>query len=472
VLHYDYGYYNLSLDHFNKLIEDNPYNMDLYDWVIYNYSKLGDFDNAKLSFNKAVKFDDQSAKLYSAMGSAYINKTLFLEAVGYLDKAIELDPQNENAYVIKLKALYRGKRNLKCIEFGKESEKVFAASADISWYLGKCHSDLGNYQEAIDYFKKAVELNPKDDESLSSIAYAYLALEDYVHAEEFSAKSLKLYSENSTALYVKEALKERKKPMGQQISKFFYDNYLYKDGMVDLEKKLSVLNKPDISNREINEVIGNAKKKDDIFTFVVYGEQYDYLAGSSDNDIEYKDMGDKIYLKINGFNVNTDDKFIEILDKIPSKDKKSLVIDLRGNSGGLTVTSNNMLDVLLPQYVTSTLIYKDGYTDSYYSDASQLVFKKIYILVDEHSASASELLTLGLKTYLNNVTIVGRNTFGKGVGQRVFEDKKRKIMVFVVNHYWNVKQKNIMQTKIKPDIYIKGNKLEDFMKPVMNGVPK
>src|SRR5207245_1288428 len=127
---------------------------------------------------------------------------------------------------------------------------------------------------------------------------------------------------------------------GQQISKFFDDNYLYKDDMVDLEKKLSFLNKPDISNREIDEVIGNAKKKDDIFTFVVYGEQYDYLAGSSDNDIEYKDMDDKIYLKINDFNENTDDKFIEILDKIPSRDKKTLVIDLRGNSGGLTVTSN------------------------------------------------------------------------------------------------------------------------------------
>ncbi|WP_162463412.1 S41 family peptidase [Paenibacillus psychroresistens] len=373
---------------------------------------------------------------------------------------------NEDTFLKKLKALYNGKRDQKCIEFGKASEQKFAGSADIVWFIGKCSSELGNYQEAIDYFKKAVEINAEDDDALSSMAYAYLALEDYVHAEEYSIKSLKMYSENSTALYVKEALQERKKPLGEQISQFFSDNYLYKDGMADLDNKLAALKKPEITNREIAEVINGAKQKNDIFTFVLYGEDYDFATASTNQDISYKLDGNKVYLQINDFNRNTDDKLVELLDNIPDTEQKTLIIDLRGNSGGLTVTSNNMLDALLPKYVTSTLIYADGYTDSYYSDASQIKFNKIYILVDEHTASAAELLTLGLKTYLSNVTVIGRNTFGKGVGQQVFEDKKSKIMVFVVNHYWNVKEKNIMNAHITPDIYVKGNELEGFLKPI------
>lgn len=53
-------------------------------------------------------------------------------------------------------------------------------------------------------------------------------------------------------------------------------------------------------------------------------------------------------------------------------------------------------------------------------------FKHIYIFVNQNSASSSELLSLGLKKYLNNVTIIGTPTVGKGVGQITFEDKNKK----------------------------------------------
>lgn len=62
--------------------------------------------------------------------------------------------------------------------------------------------------------------------------------------------------------------------------------------------------------------------------------------------------------------------------------------------------------------------------------------------------------------------MVGRETFGKGVGQRVFEDKREQVAVYVVNHYWNVMQNNVSNTRITPDIRVKGNALESFMKQV------
>ena len=122
-----------------------------------------------------------------------------------------------------------------------------------------------------------------------------------------------------------------------------------------------------------------------------------------------------------------------------------------------------MLDFLLPECVTSYLVDRDSEIYTYKSDKNQMTFKHIYIYVNENSASSSELLTLGLKTYLNNVTVIGRPTVGKGVGQTVFESKKNKYMIFLVCTYWNIKEKNISSQKIQPDINIKGNELSNYI---------
>ncbi len=444
-----------------------PDRMDVYVRMINTYSAIGKQDEALSSYARAVKKDKSNIEVQNAMGSVYMNKSMYVEALTYYDKAVNISPRDETANINKLRALYSGKRNLQCVAFGAKAMKYQKDSSNIAWYTGKCNMELGNYEEAIGNFQSVIDKDENDDEAYANIAYAQLMLENNGEAEKYSAKSLSLYSDNSLAQYIKDALRERSRPLGQQIKKFFEEQYLYGDGKdEERDKILSKLDDANVTTKQIAEIIDRAKKRDDRFTFTLYGEVYDQVMMGSGNEIKFEDQGDIAYFRIVDFNANTDDAFIEKIDGISDTPKKTLVIDLRGNTGGVTDSANNMLDVLLPDYVTSTLIYKDGYTDSYYSDASHVDFKKIFILVDENTASAAELLTLGLKTYLKNVTVIGRNTFGKGVGQRVFEDKSNKIMVFVVNHYWNVKQNNIMNSHIKPDIYIKGNSLESFMKPV------
>ena len=156
-------------------------------------------------------------------------------------------------------------------------------------------------------------------------------------------------------------------------------------------------------------------------------------------------------------------QFKSILRKISKSQEQTLVIDLRDNPGGLANAANNMLDLLLPECVTSYLVDRFGEIFNYNSDKNQINFKHIYIYVNEDSASSSELLTLGLKTYLNNVTVIGRPTVGKGVGQSVFESKKNKYMIFLVSTYWNIKEKNLTDYKIQPDMEIKGNELSQYI---------
>jgi tetratricopeptide (TPR) repeat protein len=463
-LEYNYGNYNQSIIHFTKLIEEYPDHTDLYVWIIYSFGKVGELNKAIEYYNKALTIDDTSHELYNAIGNVYIDETLYMEAIDYFDKSITYNPTYEDAYVSKLDALYNAKRYSRCIDFGKESEGIFPSVSNIQWYIGECYYELGEFQESILYYKKTIGLDPMNDIVLSDIAYSYLSLEDFIHAKEYSDKSLEINSENETALYIKKAIQEHEEPLGTRIKEFFYDNYLYFDQLPMIENAVSEsLDKQDITYHEIDLAINSMKHPDDIFTFVVYGEDYDYLISLNDSDIHYKEYGDILYVKIENFSSKTDNRVIEKLDKIQDTEEKILAIDLRNNSGGHTNSANNILDALIPKQVTSTLIDRDGYTNSYYSDASQIRFQRIYILVNEETASAAELFALSMKTFLNNVTILGNKTYGKGTGQSVFEDKKAKVMVFVTNHYWNVRQKNIMHSAIIPDITVESADLEDFI---------
>ncbi|RRJ63159.1 tetratricopeptide repeat protein [Paenibacillus oralis] len=461
-LYYGNGDYDSAADHFNRLLNKFPDEPEVYTWLIWTASAQGDLDQAETVYAKSPDMPE----IHNAMGNAYLDQGLYIESVPYFERAIKLAPAAETGYIYKLKALDWGKRYYQCVEFGQKLDDLAFADPDIPWYIGQCQLELENDEEAIPYFEQAVSLNPEDYESLSQIAYAYLLLGDDAKAKEYSDRALKIYDEDSTALYVQSSLEENREPLGERIRQFFLDNYLYRNNGDQLERALEKLKQPGLSIEQIGRVINNAKLADDRFTFAIYGDAYDQMTAAQDETITYKEKENQYYFAFDSFTGTTDDQFIRLLDRIPNPGDKTLVIDLRGNGGGLSYSANAMLDVLLPDLVTSTIIYQDGYTSSYYSDASHTEFKKIYIFVDENTASAAELLTLGLKTYLNNVTVVGRDTFGKGVGQVVFEDKRNRIMVYVVNHYWNVKQNNIMNAHIKPDIYVKGNKLDDFMRAV------
>lgn len=466
-LYYNNSDYQKALDYFMELSESYPNSSEIGSWIIYCYEGLDDLDGAMNYCDEVLKSGTESSETFNAMGNFLIDKTMYMESVKYFEEAIQRNPEEE-AYLNKLYSLYYGKRYQKCIDFGLESEDKFTTSYDIPWYIADSYFYLSDYENALTYYQKTLELNEDNATILAYIAYSYYMLEDYVNAKTFMEKSITIDSQNNTALTVEELLNRKKNPINEQIREFFQENYLYysdEKNMDDMIKKL--FSDAAMTNDDITIAVEDLKKKDDIFTFVIHDEEYDYYASGEADDIHYDTKNNIFYLRIDGFNLNTDNKVIELLDTIERPEDTTLVIDLRQNFGGLTDAANNILDALLPEVVTSTLIDREGYTYNYNSDASQLEFNNIYILVDEYTASAAELLTLGLKTYLNNVTVIGTETFGKGVGQYVFEDKERKLMVYVVNHYWNVRQENIMKEGISPDIYLKSNNIEDYMNIVM-----
>lgn len=462
---FDNEVYDQALNLFLSISKDFSSNGEVDESIIYCYGALEDFEGALAYYNESSENGKASYELNTAMGDYYYNETMYMEAIGYFDKAILLEPEIEEGYINKIYSLYYGKRYSRSLEAALDALEKFPSSYEISMLIGESYFLLCEYENAIVYYKQAIDLK-SDDIILSYLGEAYLMLEDYENAGKYAEQALVINSDNTTAQGIKDTITTRQEPFNEQLKEFIKANYLYYDVDGDDQKIEELFNDTNITNLGIAQSIEEFKQMDDIFTFTIFNEDYDFYNSEVTDEVDFEYEEGEVYLRIYTFSENTYNKVVEGLDKVEDSDQKALVIDLRGNGGGLTQSANDILDCLLPECVTCTLIDRNGYTYSYFSDASQIEFNKIFILVDDYTASASELLTLGLDTYLNNVKILGRDTFGKGVGQTVLEDSKRKLSLFLVDHYWNVKQQNIMNTSIKPDVYITSDDLDDYRKVI------
>jgi carboxyl-terminal processing protease len=125
------------------------------------------------------------------------------------------------------------------------------------------------------------------------------------------------------------------------------------------------------------------------------------------------------YVKLNNFSATTVDEFREAIKRLQREGMKDLIIDLQGNGGGYLMTAVNLSDELLAGRKLVT--YTEGRTSpysSYNTKYSGLVETgRIIILVDESSASASEIVSGAIQDWDRGL-IVGRRTFSKGLVQK------------------------------------------------------
>ena len=104
---------------------------------------------------------------------------------------------------------------------------------------------------------------------------------------------------------------------------------------------------------------------------------------------------------------------------------RTLVFDLRDNLGGSLYDAINIADIFLPKnYVVTTLRSRDGAAVEYKTKQSGLDIRMV-LLVNEYSASASELVAGALQDY-GAAYLIGTKTYGKGIVQSFFEVKETK----------------------------------------------
>lgn len=456
---YYLGRYDESIKACDKAMQSDWSYLNAYTWKAQNLLEKGEIDQARELCDEAISIAD-NAFAHDVKGQSYFYEYNYLEAIKNFDKAIEIDPFYEDSYLNKIYSLHQLKNYKKCIEFATTALDIFPNCEDIPWYIADCYTILLESDKAIEYYKKAHEINPENTGIITSIAWEYYSLQDYETAAEYAEKAAKISAEDEGVKYLKAELDKQKLPEAERIVDFVKSNYLYYDKVNNFDALANEFKaKGEVSVNDICGFVDSIRQKNDMFTFVIHGDDYDLLKyEESISQIVSKELESNMhYVKINSFTASVSWEFKEVIDSIENPEDKVLVIDLRDNTGGLTTSSTDILDYLLPACTTSYIVYRDGYMYSYYSNDAQIKFKKILVLVNEYSASSSEILALGLKKYLNNVVIIGHPTVGKGVGQLVYEDKAKKYVVFLVSFYWNVMEENIMGKNIIPDVYVNGS---------------
>ena len=213
-----------------------------------------------------------------------------------------------------------------------------------------------------------------------------------------------------------------------------------------------------ITLQETVNLIKKGENKEVVLNINRDGDNFEVTVEKSSVEIESVTWemkeGNIGYISVSQFIENTDEKFIEAVDELEEQGMNSLIIDLRDNGGGLLDTCINMVSRIIPE--NKLIVYtedKNGKKTEYNSNSDKELKIPIVVLVNENSASASEIMTGCLKDY-KAATIVGSTTYGKGIVQNIIQLSDGSAIKLTVSKYYTPNGNYIHKVGIEPDITV------------------
>ncbi len=161
------------------------------------------------------------------------------------------------------------------------------------------------------------------------------------------------------------------------------------------------------------------------------------------------------YMKVSTFDEGCYAEFKENWEKLSSQNVKSLIIDLRNNGGGIVDEALNMADMMVEKDKT-LLITASKNAEEKINKAEQekTINVPIVILVNEGTASSSEILSAAVRENNENVKIIGTKTYGKGVIQTIFNLSDGSGIKLTTSEYYTPNHNTINKEGIAPDIEV------------------
>lgn len=143
------------------------------------------------------------------------------------------------------------------------------------------------------------------------------------------------------------------------------------------------------------------------------------------------------YIRINRFGATTAEEFISSLKELQKKGMKDLILDLQGNGGGYLNAAIDLVNEFLQQ--KELIVYTEGRaarrSDFFAKGTGNFKSGRLIVLVDEYSASASEILTGAIQDWDRGV-VVGRRSFGKGLVQRPIDLPDGSMIRLTIARYY------------------------------------
>ena len=218
-----------------------------------------------------------------------------------------------------------------------------------------------------------------------------------------------------------------------------------------------------ITDQDISTVVAKMKgeKGTQVKITVLRGENMEEVEFTVTRDeievptVEYKMLDDKIgYIYVLQFDKVTVEQFISAIDDLDAQGMKGLVIDIRDNGGGLYTSCVEMLERLIKK--DKLLVYtetKAGVREDEYSKDDDAIDVPLAVLINGNSASASEIFAGAIQDY-HIGTIVGTQSFGKGIVQSVMPLLDGSAIKLTISNYYTPSGDSIHKIGITPEVVV------------------
>lgn len=157
------------------------------------------------------------------------------------------------------------------------------------------------------------------------------------------------------------------------------------------------------------------------------------------------------FIQVSEFTDLTPEQFRQALEELKGQDMTSLIVDVRGNPGGVLEGVCDVLDMVLPEGLLVYTEDKYGNRTDYRSTDKEYLEIPLAVLVDKDSASASEIFAGAVKDY-DYGTLIGTRTFGKGIVQQIVPLIDGSAVKVTTARYFTPNRNNIHEVGIEPDI--------------------
>lgn len=170
--------------------------------------------------------------------------------------------------------------------------------------------------------------------------------------------------------------------------------------------------------------------------------------------VEHEMMESNIgYIAIYQFTAVTAAQFETAYHELLNSGMKRLIVDLRDNPGGLLSGVVDTLNCIMPEGLLVYTEDKEGNREEYFSKGETPIEIPLVVLINENSASASEIFAGAVKDHEVG-TLVGVTTFGKGIVQKTFGLNDGSVVKLTVSSYFTPNGVNIHGTGVEPDITV------------------
>lgn len=157
------------------------------------------------------------------------------------------------------------------------------------------------------------------------------------------------------------------------------------------------------------------------------------------------------YVQINSFSNDTLEEYEAAMSDLTNQGMKAVIYDLRSNGGGLVDSVTAILDEILPGGTTVYMLDKDGNRTDYTSDEETKIDIPITVLTSEYTASSAEIFTGAIQDF-DYGTIIGTQTFGKGIVQTTIPFTDGSALKVTTSRYYTPSGTCIHGVGITPDI--------------------